>query len=112
MDYPAFVPCLAQNGGPQTKQRWELYINGIELANCYSEETDPEEVRRFFGNETAEKEKTALVRHAVDGAYWQIFARDRAFPRCSGVAMGLDRLIMALCGKSSIDGVLPFANSC
>jgi len=136
IDYPAFVPCLAKksaNGSANsnadsfadgiTVERWELYARGIELANCFSEETRPEEVRRFFESEKAEKEKTSLVRHEVDEDYWKIFAplpdgsefpngnlfpNGNSFPKCSGVAMGLDRLIMLLCGRSTIDGILPF----
>jgi lysyl-tRNA synthetase class 2 len=113
MDYPAFVPCLAQNrAGGYAKERWELYVNGIELANCYSEETDAAKVRAFFESEGAEKERQALVPHAVDPDYWRVFApaNGQGFPRCSGVALGLDRLIMALTGKSSIDAVIPFAS--
>jgi lysyl-tRNA synthetase class 2 len=107
MDYPAFVPCLARrNSDGTTVERWELYYNGIELANCFSEETDPQRVRAFFEHEAAAKERHALVKHHVDQNYWQIFS-DSNFPPCSGVALGLDRLIMALCGKSSIDSVLP-----
>jgi lysyl-tRNA synthetase class 2 len=115
MDYPAFVPCLAQEktgpGGNLSRERWELYINGIELANCYSEETDPEKVRDFFVRETAQKEQSALVRHKVDRDYWKIFAptNGKTFPRCSGTAMGLDRLIMALTGTASIDSIIPFS---
>jgi lysyl-tRNA synthetase class 2 len=102
-DYPAFVPCLAKksNNG-RTVERWELYYNGIELANCYSEETDPQKVKDFFINESAQKEKTALIRHNVDHDYYKIFEK---FPRCSGVALGIDRLIMALTNRSTIDGV-------
>jgi lysyl-tRNA synthetase class 2 len=110
MDYPAFVPCLARKGKDgKTVERWELYVHGIELANCFSEETDSEEVRRFFISEQEEKLKTALIPHAVDENYWKIFrdAKD-GFPRCSGVALGLDRLIMALTGRSTIDSILPF----
>ena len=108
VDYPAFVPCLAKKGpGGETTERWELYAQGIELANCFTEETRAEEVRRFFESEQAGKEKTALVRHAVDNDYWKIFAAG-GFPPCSGVAMGLDRLIMVLCGRKTMDGVLPF----
>ena len=106
LDYPAFVPCLAKlspNG--KTVERWELYCNGIELANCFSEETDPIRVKDFFISEENKKANNAIVRHNVDHAYWKIFER---FPRCSGVALGLDRLIMALTGRASIDGVLPF----
>ena len=109
LDYPAFVPCLARKNG-KTVERWELYSNGVELANCFSEETDPAKVRNFFESEAASKERTALVRHHVDDDYWKIFGgiNGRKFPRCSGVAMGLDRLIMCLAGKHSIDAVLPF----
>jgi lysyl-tRNA synthetase class 2 len=107
LDYPAFVPCLAKKQG-KTVERWELYAGGIELANCFSEETDPDCVRLFFESEAAAKEKSALVRHAVDHNYWKIFqgSDGRGFPRCSGVAMGVDRLIMYLCGKSTIDAVI------
>jgi lysyl-tRNA synthetase class 2 len=115
-DYPAFVPCLAKKRpGGRTAERWELYYKGIELANCYSEETESEEVRRYFEAEGALKEKTALVPHGRDKDYWKLFlprrdagGKEHAFPRCSGVALGLDRLIMALTGRSTIDGVLPF----
>jgi lysyl-tRNA synthetase class 2 len=117
LDYPAFVPCLARrnpepaaemHGSPSagtTVQRWELYYNGIELANCFTEETDPEQVRNFFLKEAEAKKCVSLVQHRVNHDYWKHF---RDFPACSGVALGLDRLIMALCGRSTIDGVLPF----
>ncbi|GHT90154.1 elongation factor P--(R)-beta-lysine ligase [Spirochaetia bacterium] len=103
-DYPAFVPCLAKKSPDgKTVERWELYVRGIELANCYSEETDPKELRRYFEREGALKNQTALVPHRIDGDYWR-----NVLPPCSGVAMGLDRLVMALTERSSIDSVLPF----
>jgi len=106
LDYPAFVPCLAKKSpNGKTVERWELYYNGIELANCFSEETDPQKVKEFFLNEEAARERAFLERHNVDHNYRKIFEN---FPRCSGVAMGVDRLIMALTGFSSIDAVLPF----
>jgi lysyl-tRNA synthetase class 2 len=96
-------------------ERWELYLGGVELANCYSEETDPGEVRRFFTSQEALKRKNALVPHRVDPDYWKLFlpkpgagGPERPFPPCSGVALGLDRLVMALAGRSRIDSVLPF----
>jgi lysyl-tRNA synthetase class 2 len=115
VDYPAFVPCLAKkSANGKTAERWELYTRGVELANCYSEETGPEEVRRFFAAEAAAKGKSALTPHRVDPDYWKLFlpkpgagSRERPLP-CSGVAMGLDRLVMVLTGCSAIDGVLPF----
>jgi len=124
IDYPAFVPCLAlqrtenkkqrtinrdqltenkEHGG--TVERWELYWNGIELANCFSEETEPQKVKEFFISEETAKKQNAVVKHNVDHDYWKIF---ESFPKCSGTAMGVDRLIMALTGKACIEGVLPF----
>ena len=113
LDYPAFVPCLAKKkAGGTAVERWELYVRGIELANCYSEEGESGEVRRYFEREQELKNRNALVPHRVDGDYWKTFLprgeTGKPFPRCSGVALGLDRLIMALTGKSTINGVLPF----
>jgi lysyl-tRNA synthetase class 2 len=112
LDYPAFVPCLAQKSQDGlTMERWELYVRGVELANCYSEETEAEKVRGYFETEGKIKNAEALVPHRVDGDYWKFFLPDasgRPFPRCSGVAMGLDRLIMIITGRSTIDGTLPF----
>jgi len=105
LDYPTFVPCLAKRReqGSETVERWELYWDGIELANCFSEETEPHRVKEFFTSEEAQLKHSAIVKHKVDHDYWKIFQN---FPRCSGVAIGLDRLIMALLGKQSIDGVM------
>jgi lysyl-tRNA synthetase class 2 len=123
LDYPAIVPCLAALNTPppgknlqntfkqnasSTRQRWELYIHGIEVANCFSEETNPRSVRDFFNAEAAAKEESALLTHHIDKDYWKIFEPEGSFPRCSGVAMGLDRFIMALVGRKTIDSVLPF----
>ncbi len=104
-DYPAFVPCLAKDKKPMWKERWELYVNGIELANCYSEETDEKKVKEYFDNEGALKNDTALIPHGLDSDYWKTF---QEFPECSGVAMGVDRLIAILGGYSSIESILPF----
>jgi lysyl-tRNA synthetase class 2 len=104
LDYPAFVPCLAKlNADKKTFQRWELYVRGIELANCYSEETDPARIRAFIKSEAAEKQKTARIKHKIDENYLST-----GLPTCSGNAMGMDRLIMALTGRKTIEGVLPF----
>jgi lysyl-tRNA synthetase class 2 len=104
MDYPAQVPCLAKDAPPAAKERWELYSAGVELANCYTEETDPAKVRRYFEAEGEAKQRTARVPHAVDPDYWQLF---RDFPPCSGVALGVDRLVALCCGVTGIEGVLP-----
>jgi lysyl-tRNA synthetase class 2 len=106
MDYPDFVPCLAKHSpAGHTVERWECYYHGIELANCYSEETDSQAVKAYFEAEGNAKSR-ALVPHHIDNEYWRIFKKLGA---CSGVALGLDRLVMALWGVSCIDGVIEFA---
>ncbi len=111
-DYPAKAACLAKDvpptkkgGEPLWKERWELYAAGTELANCYTEEDNPENVRAYFKTEGRLKNETALIPHATDEEYWKVF---KDFPHCSGVAMGVDRLIMLLAGRKSIESVLPF----
>ncbi len=112
MNYPREVRCLAQNADSFTKERWELYGRGIELANCYSEETDAKEVREYFEIEGQEKIESARIKHGIDREYWKNFAPEcdggytrEGFPKCSGTAMGIDRLIMLLCEKSDISMV-------
>lgn len=104
MDYPSFVPCLAEDKDEAHKERWELYIRGIELANCYSEERDSAKVKAYFESEGKIKMQKAIVKHPIDADYYKTFYN---FPRCSGVALGFERLLMLLAGKSSIDSVLP-----
>jgi lysyl-tRNA synthetase class 2 len=105
-EYPSFVPTLAKTEpGSPFSERWELYIKGIELANCFSEETSPERIARYFEKEGVEKSK-ALVPHNVDKDFSLIFNED--YPRVSGVALGVDRLLMSLCGAGEIDEVLLF----
>jgi elongation factor P--(R)-beta-lysine ligase len=104
-DYPALVPCLAQNADDFHKQRWELYGGGLEIANCYSEETSPLLVKEYFEKEGSLKQRESRIPHNIDTNYWKIF---NSFPRCSGVALGFDRLLMLLTKRSTIDAVIPF----
>ena len=103
IDYPSFVPCLAKDKSPLWKERWELYANGIELANCYSEETCANNVKEYFEIEGRLKNNSARVPHAIDENYWKTFID---FPECSGVAMGVDRLIAVLGGYGSLEPIL------
>jgi lysyl-tRNA synthetase class 2 len=106
-DYPALVPTLARSK-PHTpwSERWELYLAGVEVANCYSEETDPAAYSSFYEHEQRGKRR-ALVDHPSDRELISI-VRERGFPECSGVALGLERLFLFLLGQDSIHGVLPF----
>ena len=105
LDYPSGIPTLSWRRGRYT-ERWELYIGGVEIANCYTEETRSEEVRRFFAGETERKRGDCCILHPIDEGFVDLF--DGGFPPCSGVALGMDRLFMVLLGLCSINRVIPF----
>jgi len=106
-DYPGAIPTLARRKpGTPWADRWELYFHGQEVANCYGEETDPEEIATFMADEAARKEAHSLEPHPVDPGYLQ--RPGERLPRCSGVALGIDRLIMTLANLSSLSGVIYF----
>jgi len=105
-DYPDQIPCLAKHGrvGPWY-ERWELYLNGIETVNCYTEETDKVKADHFFKSQ-AELKKESAVCHKIDSSYTEIFSG--SFPPCSGAALGIDRLVMAMTGAEKIQDVISF----
>ena len=104
-EYPAGIECLAADiPGKPYKERWELYVGGIEIANCFTEMGEPGAVEAYFASQGTKK-LTSLVPHRVDPGYPGIFAD---FPPCSGVAVGFDRLIMVLLGLSDIAEAVTF----
>jgi lysyl-tRNA synthetase class 2 len=106
-DYPAVIPTLARRkSATPWAERWELYLGGVEIANCYSEETDPLAYEQFYDNQDRAKQR-AVVTHPSDRELVRVI-RESGFPECSGVALGLERLFMLLLGQDSIGPVLPF----
>ncbi|MCD6120992.1 MAG: LysR family transcriptional regulator [Spirochaetales bacterium] len=104
-DYPAKIPTLAQiSRDPKYSERWELYLAGMETANCYTEERNPDTILSFFRNEE-QKGKSRYPKRLTDWNFPSIFKNN--FPKCSGVALGIDRLLMVLLNKETIDGVFP-----
>jgi lysyl-tRNA synthetase class 2 len=107
MDYPAEAAALSRCKPDhlQVAERWELYINGVELANAYSELTDPDEQRRRF--ERCAQQRRALGKevYPIDEAFLDALG---GMPPSGGVALGVDRLLMLLAGADSLDTVLPF----
>ena len=106
-EYPRRVPTFAQ---PITDtpycRRWELYARGLEVANCFQEETDAERLARVIDREDARKRRTAMIPHPPDRA---MADEVRGGPEiCAGVALGVERLIMALDGRQEISQVIPF----
>ena len=86
-----------------------MYVAGVEVANCYSEETDLPAYQDFYDSQ-GEAKQTALVPHPVDRGLLRTIG-ELGFPRCSGVALGIERLFMVLLGLDSIAPLLPFGAS-
>ena len=106
-DYPVEAAALARckPGNPLVAERWELYIDGVELANAYSELTDPTEQRLRF--EACAEQRKALGKevYSIDEEFLQSLEK---MPPSGGVALGVDRLLMLMAGADTLDAVLPF----
>ncbi len=104
-EYPAVEAALARvcAHDPRVSERFELYACGVELANGFGELTDPVEQRRRFEAEMNLKEQLYGERYPIDE---ELLASPRLMPPASGVALGLDRLIMLATGATRIDQVL------
>lgn len=108
-DYPASQAALAciNPNDPRTAHRFEVYYGEIELANGFYELTDAVEQRKRFVEDNQKRKQKQLAEMPID--YHLLSALEAGMPVCSGVAVGLDRLLMLLLGKKSIDEVLAFA---
>lgn len=103
--YPASQAALARidDRNPRYAQRFELYACGVELANAFGELTDREEQERRFKDEERERQRRYGVAYPLDQDF--LDALDY-MPAASGIALGVDRLIMLACGAPSIDKVM------
>lgn len=107
LDYPATHAALARRkpDNPHIAERFELYIGGIELANAFSELTDPDEQRRRFEQEETERRRLGKAPYPTP----EKFLRELALlPDAAGIALGVDRLVMLLTGAQTIDDVVAF----
>lgn len=106
--YPASQACFAKMRGEAepVAERFEVYIKGIEIANGYHEATDPEEQRRRIEVENERRRPLGLPPIPVDERL--ISALESGLPDCSGVAVGIDRLVMIGLNLSTIDDVVAF----
>lgn len=107
-DYPACQSSLARikSDNPSVVERVELFINGIELGNGYGELTDAAEQDKRFNDEIAARQQQNLP-ESIKNQYL-IDALTVGLPECSGIAIGLDRLLMVLSESPSIADVLSF----
>lgn len=102
--YPLSQAALAQRNqtDPRTACRFELYRQGVELCNGYHELVDADELER------RELHQNSQRADALPGAGRLNAAMAAGLPKCSGVALGFDRLMMCLLSAQSIEKVIPF----
>jgi len=106
-DYPASQCALATvNTEKNIAERFEVYYGELELANGFNELTDADEQRERFESDNRKREKAGLEKMPVDEKF--LAALEAGLPKCAGVAIGVDRLLMVLTGKSCISEVLAF----
>lgn len=105
-DWPISMAALSRPNpeDPQVAERFELYVNGVELANAFGELTDAAEQRRRFEADCAAKERLYGFRYPVDEDFLK--ALEWGLPSSAGIALGIDRLVMLATGAARIDDVL------
>ncbi|WP_235908893.1 EF-P lysine aminoacylase EpmA [Roseiconus nitratireducens] len=106
-DYPLSQAALAKPSAndPACAARFELFARGIEIANGYDELTDPDVLTGRAAENNRKREARGLAALEVDTTL--VRAMRRGLPECSGVALGLDRLLMVATGAERIDQVIP-----
>ncbi len=110
-DYPASQSALARvepdPQGQLVAKRFELFVNGVELANGYFELTDAAEQASRFEQDMAMRAGLGYPQHPTDQRL--VAALQAGMPDCAGVALGVDRLLMLQQDVTQIDQVLAFA---
>jgi lysyl-tRNA synthetase class 2 len=106
-DYPASMASLARlrPDAPEVCERVELYLGGLEIANGFSELTDPGEQRRRFERDLEERARTGRRTFPMPEVFLEALER---MPEAAGMALGVDRLAMVLTDSPRIDDVVAF----
>lgn len=108
-DFPAELASLANirqdDDGDFVAARFELYIDGLELANAYDELVDSEQLRKRFEEDNITRAKNGLETMPIDE---HLLTALNTMPKCSGIALGIDRLLMVMLQKKNLSDVITF----
>ena len=106
-DFPASQAALARmNADGETAARFEIYYHGMELANGFHELQNVDEQRRRFESNNAARTALQLETMPIDELF--LSGLEAGLPDCSGVALGIDRLVMLAAEKTTIHDVISF----
>ena len=101
-DYPVcFAALSTPNADGKTAQRFEFYIEGVELGNCYSELNDAELQDARLADEYEERKKSGKIDHPIDTGF--VDALRKGLPFSTGIAIGVERLGMVMLDLTSIE---------
>ena len=108
MDHPRDISPLAKakRGDPTVVERFEVIVAGMELANSFSEQNDPDEQRRAFESQMEQRARGDDEAQPLDEDYLR--ALEMGMPPTGGVGMGVDRLVMLLTDQRSVRDVIFF----
>jgi lysyl-tRNA synthetase class 2 len=110
-DYPADQAALARlkPQTPAVAARFEVFLDGIELANGFAELTDASEQRGRFEAECTDRRRAGVAATPIDERF--LAALEHGLPECAGVALGLDRLVAIAAGLTGLDAAVSFAHA-
>jgi elongation factor P--(R)-beta-lysine ligase len=108
-DFPAPLAALSRlrPGDPTVAERFELYAAGVELANAFAELCDPDEQFHRLEGDLAARRRAGAPTPPIDDRFLE--ALREGIPPTSGIALGVDRLLMILCEARSVGEVVAFA---